>query len=70
MPHVRIEIARAYRQAGETGRIHYIAVRSDGSERHLYADRNSSSGLYNLLNDELLLQKYRGPKSDPDAASR
>lgn len=50
--------------------IHYIAIRSDGTERRLYADRATNLGLYNLLNDELLAQDYRGPKSDPDAVDR
>ena len=70
MPQIQITIARAYRQAGETGRIHYILVRSDGSERRLYADRKMDPGLYRFLNEELLVQGYCGPKADPDAAAR
>jgi hypothetical protein len=70
VPHVDIKIARAYRQSGETGRIHFIVVRPDGSERRLYADRASNRGLYDLLNDELLSQGYTGTKQDPGAAER
>jgi len=70
MPHIDVRIARAYRMKGETGRIHYIAVRSDESERHLHVDRETNRGLYELLDNELLQQDYRGPKSDPEAADR
>jgi hypothetical protein len=70
MPHVNIKILRAYRQTGETGRIHYIVGRSDGSERRLFADRTTNPGLYDLLNQELLAQNYAGTKADPKAAER
>lgn len=70
MPHVNVKIARAYRQTGETGRIHYIVVRADGSERRLYVDRDTGRGLYDFLDEQLVDQGYTGTKADPDAANR
>lgn len=62
MPHIDLRIARAWRQKSETDRIHYVAVRADGSERRLYAD--APSGLYKLLDNVLVDEKdYTGPKS-------
>jgi hypothetical protein len=70
MPHLQTKIVRAYRQTGETGRIHYIVERSDGTERRLYADRDTNPALYRLLDEELQAQGYTGPKADPQAADR
>jgi len=62
MPHTPgIEIRRAWRQKGETGRIHYIVTTPDGTERRLYAA--DDSGLGKLLDSALTAQGYTGPRS-------
>lgn len=62
MPHTPgIEIRRAWRQKGETGRIHYIITTHEGAERRLYVSEDS--GLGKVLNVALLTQGYTAPKS-------
>ena len=62
MPHLHdVKILRAWRQKGESGRIHYIIVTSDGKERRLYVD--DGTGLGKVLDAALLAQGYTGPKS-------
>ncbi|MET8320911.1 hypothetical protein [Micromonospora sp. NPDC005189] len=62
MPHIpdRV-ILRAWRQSGESGRIHYVAAKAGGGERRLYVDE--SSALYTVLEGHLLAQGYTGPAS-------
>jgi hypothetical protein len=47
---------------GEQDRIHYIAKRADGQDRHLVA--KSDSALYKVLDEHLLAIGYTGPHSD------
>jgi hypothetical protein len=55
-------IVRAWRMKGEQDRIHYIAKRADGQDRHLVA--KSDSALYKVLDEHLLAIGYTGPHSD------
>lgn len=59
LPQPVIEVA--WRQKGETGRIHYRALRADGSQRRLIA--REGEGLYELLDQHLLAIGYTGPAS-------
>jgi CheY-like chemotaxis protein len=62
MPHLDgVQILRAWRQKGESGRIHYIVVTADGKERRLYVE--DGTGLGKVLDAALLAQEYTGPKS-------
>ena len=62
VPHLHgVQILRAWRQKGESARIHYIIVTADGSERRLYAD--DSTGLGKVLDSALLAQGYTGPRT-------
>lgn len=61
-PHLQSPVLlRAWRMNGETGKIHYMAKRADGTERHLVA--KSDHALYEVLDSHLLAQGYTGPKS-------
>lgn len=51
----------AWRQTGETGRIHYRAVRPDRTQRHLIAKEGDA--LHDLLELHLAELGYTGPKS-------
>ncbi|WP_435122569.1 hypothetical protein [Micromonospora tulbaghiae] len=63
MPHINDRIIlRAWRHRGETGRIHYMAAKAGGGERHLYVDEGSA--LYTVLEGHLLAMGYTGPASD------
>ena len=62
-------VLRAWRQSGETGRIHYVAAKAGGGERRLYVDERDA--LYTVLDGHLLAQGYTGPasgKTDPEEA--
>lgn len=62
MPHTPgIEIRRAWRQKGETGRIHYIITTHEGTERRVSVAEDSTLG--KVLTAALLAQGYTGPKS-------
>ncbi|HSH58499.1 MAG TPA: hypothetical protein VK988_02440 [Acidimicrobiales bacterium] len=62
MPHISgIEVRRAWRQKGETGRIHYIITTHEGVERRLYEAEDSALG--RVLDAALLAQGYTAPKS-------
>ncbi len=60
MPHLddRV-ITRAWRFSNETGRIHYVAVRPDGSDRHLITDKGDP--LYEVIDAHLVSLGYTGP---------
>ena len=62
LPQPVIEVA--WRQTGETGRIHYRAIRPDGTQRRLIA--KEGEGLYDLLELHLAAIGYTGPKSAPE----
>lgn len=63
MPHLQgTAIIRAWRHAGEVDRIHFM-LKVGTSEKHLYADKSSKGGLYDMLDAELLKQGYTGPAS-------
>ena len=63
MPHINDRvILRAWRQAGESGRIHYIAATADGSEQRLAVDEGNK--LYAVLDSHLLALGYTGPARD------
>jgi hypothetical protein len=66
MPHLHERVVlRAFRQCGESGRIHYIAASADGTERRLSVDEDHP--LYAVLDSHLLAQGYTGPASgDPE----
>jgi hypothetical protein len=51
----------AWRHTGEEGKIHYRAMRPDGSDRHLIARQGEA--LYELLEQHLAAIGYTGPKS-------
>jgi len=51
-------IRRAWRNRGETGRIHYIANGGD-RDRHLYVDEGHP--LYEVLAEALSARGYHGP---------
>lgn len=51
----------AWRQKGETGRIHYRALRAGGTQRRLIA--KEGEGLSELLDQHLLAIGYTGPAS-------
>ncbi|WP_446212912.1 hypothetical protein [Micromonospora sp. IBSANI012] len=62
MPHITDRvILRAWRQRGETGRIHYVTAKAGGGERRLYVDEGSA--LYTVLEGHLLAVGYTGPAS-------
>lgn len=62
MPQIRNRvILRAWRHSGETGRIHYMAAKADGGERHLYVDE--ADPLYAVLEGHLAAEGYTGPAS-------
>ena len=62
MPHTPdIHILRAWRQKGESGRIHYIITTHDGAQRRLYVADDTALG--RVLNEALLAQGYEGPAS-------
>ncbi len=68
MPHVQSKvILRAWRMRGETGKIHYMAARHDGTERHLVV--KSDNALYEVLDSHLLGIGYTGPASAQEGAS-
>lgn len=56
-----VQIAKAWRHTGETGKIHYIVTTHDEGERHLI--ERDGTALYRLLEAALLAQGYTGPKS-------
>ena len=56
-----VQITKAWRHKGESGKIHYIVTTHEGADRHLAA--SEESGLYQLLDSALLAQGYEGPKS-------
>lgn len=60
MPTINLNIKRAWWYANEDGRIHYIKVEADGTERHLYVDEGVP--LFNLLSSELTKIGYTGPR--------
>ena len=62
LPQPIVEVA--WRQKGETGRIHYRAIRADGAQRRLIA--KEGEGLYELLDQHLLAIGYTGPASAPE----
>ena len=69
MPHIKEPvILRAWRHRGEQGKIHYMARRADGKERHLVAKEGSA--LYDVLDSHLLAIGYQGPgtTSEPEGA--
>lgn len=60
-------ILRAWRHAGEKGRIHYVVAKAGGGERHLYTDEGSA--LYTVLEGHLLALNYTAPgSSEPGEA--
>jgi hypothetical protein len=62
MPHITDRIVlRAWRQRGETSRIHYVVAKADGGERRLYVDEGNA--LYAVLEGHLLAMGYTGPAS-------
>ncbi|MFI7553847.1 hypothetical protein ACIBQ2_29405 [Micromonospora sediminimaris] len=62
MPHLNDRIIlRAWRQRGETGRIHYMAAKAGGGERRLYVDEGNA--LYTVLEGHLQALDYAGPTS-------
>ena len=63
LPQPIIEVA--WRQKGETGRIHYRALRPDGTQRRLLA--KEGEGLYQLLDQHLAAIGYTGPASAAEA---
>jgi hypothetical protein len=65
LPQPVIEVA--WRQTGETGRIHYRALRADGTQRRLIA--KEGEGLYDLLDQHLLALDHTGPASAAEAES-
>lgn len=63
MPHISDRVVlRAWRQRGETGRIHFVAAKAGGGERRLYVDEGNA--LYAVLEGHLLALGYTGPASD------
>lgn len=65
MPHVNANISRAWRQAGEQGRIHYVIQRVGPGitgTRRLYVDEGHP--LYDVLDEYLLAQGYTAPASE------
>lgn len=56
-----VQITKAWRHTGETGKIHFIMTTHDGGERHL-CERDGRA-LYRLLDEALLAQGYTGPKA-------
>jgi hypothetical protein len=59
-------IVRAWRMKGEVDRIHYIAKRADGQDRHLIA--KADSALYKVLDEHLMAIGYTGPQSEVEGA--
>lgn len=57
-------ITKAWRHADETGKIHYIAVNSDGKTNHLIA--REGQRLYDVLDEQLRAIGYTGPKSNDE----
>ena len=62
LPQPVIEVA--WRQTGETGRIHYRAIRPDGTRRRLLA--KEGDGLYDVLELHLAAVGYSGPKTSAE----
>jgi hypothetical protein len=63
MPHIKNQvILRAWRQGGQSGRIHFIAVTADGNEQRLAVDEDDK--LYAVLDSHLLAQGHTGPASE------
>ena len=62
MPHMTdTVILRAWRMKNETGKIHYMARKADGKERHLVV--KADHALYDVLDSHLLAMGYTGPAS-------
>lgn len=57
-------ITKAWRHADETGKIHCIAVNSDGKANHLIAKEGQR--LYDVLDEQLQAIGYAGPKSNEE----
>jgi hypothetical protein len=60
MPHLNIEITKAWRHRNEIGRIHYTWRPPEGGVRHLIADEGSA--MYGVLEAHLAAQDYTGPR--------
>ena len=62
MPHMtEAVILRAWRMKNETGKIHYLARKADGKERHLVV--KADHALYDVLDSHLLAMGYAAPAS-------
>ena len=61
-------ITKAWRHKGETGKIHYIAKRADGTPRHLWIGEGHP--LYEVLEDHLAAVGYTGPRRPRSTSTR
>jgi hypothetical protein len=55
-------VLRAWRHRNQTGRIHFIVKRADGSTRRLWVGEGHF--MYEILDSHLLALGYTGPASD------
>lgn len=64
MPHIHTHIPRAWRQANERDRIHYIITSEISGDRRLYVDKVNGGALYVYLESLLRAMNYTGPASE------
>ncbi|MEV4620226.1 hypothetical protein AB0J74_16160 [Asanoa sp. NPDC049573] len=60
-------VLRAWRHKNQSGRIHFVVARADGSQRRLWVSEGHF--LYEVLDSHLLATGYTGPasgKTDPE----